>query len=110
MIQYPILNMNATGKRIKKLRMDRQISVMDICEYMGFENPQAVYKWQRGETLPSVDNLFALSRLFDTTVDDILCEKEEVCASSFSFRCIKKRTLDYYIELFLNLRFNDVMG
>ena len=44
----------------------------DIARFMGFESAQAVYKWQRGESLPTVDNLYALSRLFDTTVDDIL--------------------------------------
>lgn len=39
---------------------------------MGFESEQAVYKWQRGDSLPTVDNLYALSRLFGTSVDDIL--------------------------------------
>lgn len=66
--------MQATGNRIKEIRMEKHISVNEICEYMGFENPQAVYKWQRGESLPSVDNLFALSRLFDTSMENILCE------------------------------------
>ena len=45
---------------------------MFIVSFMGFESQQAVYKWQRGESLPSVDNLYALSRLFGTTMDDIL--------------------------------------
>ena len=86
---YPVLDPQATGQRIKKLRMEKHISVADICEYMGFENPQAVYKWQRGDSLPSVDNLYALSRLFETTMDNILCEREEACASSFCFGCFK---------------------
>ena len=80
---YPILDLQATGQQIKKLRVEKQISVNDICDYMGFENPQAVYKWQRGESLPTVDNLYALSRLFETPIDDILCEREEAQASSF---------------------------
>ncbi len=46
--------------------------VDDIVSFMGFESQQAVYKWQRGESLPNVDNLYALSRLFGTTRDDIL--------------------------------------
>lgn len=81
---YPILDLQATGRQIKRIRMEKQISVIDICEYMGFENPQAVYKWQRGESLPTVDNLFALSRLFETPIDNILCEKKEAQAS-FSY-------------------------
>ncbi len=88
---YPVLDPQATGRRIKEIRTRKHISVNDICEYMGFENPQAVYKWQRGETLPSVDNLYALSRLFDTSIDNILCEREEACASSFCiYECIFK--------------------
>lgn len=86
MKNYPILDLQATGEQIKKLRVQKRMSVTDICEYMGFENPQAVYKWQRGESLPTVDNLFALSRLFDTPIDNILCEKKEAQAS---FSCGK---------------------
>ena len=85
MNEYPILDMEATGRQIKMLRLEKHLSVMDICEYMGFENPQAVYKWQRGETLPSVDNLFALSRLLGTTVDNLLFEKEASASFSLSY-------------------------
>ena len=80
---YPVLDLQATGERIKKLRMERRMSVTDICNYMGFENPQAVYKWQRGETLPTVDNLFALSHLFETPMENILCSKESRERDSF---------------------------
>lgn len=83
MKNYPILDLQATGEQIKRLRVEKRMSVTDICEYMGFENPQAVYKWQRGESLPTVDNLFALSRLFETPIDNILCEKE--AEASFYF-------------------------
>ena len=76
MIPFPIIDLCATGNRIKELRKQNNISVKEISEYMGFENPQAVYKWQRGEFLPSVDNLYALSRLFGTTMEEILCQRE----------------------------------
>ena len=49
---------------------------------MGFESDQAVYKWQRGDSLPTVDNLYALSRLFSTSVDDILRGSREKDESS----------------------------
>lgn len=81
MREFPVLDLKATGKRIKELRLEKHISVNDICVYMGFENPQAVYKWQRGESLPTVDNLYALSKLFDTSIESILCEKKEASAS-----------------------------
>ena len=57
--------------------MEKQLSVRDISCYMGFTEPQAVYKWQRGESLPTIDNLYALSKLFDTSMDNIVRGREE---------------------------------
>ena len=74
---YPVLDVIATGARIKELRKMHHLRVEDVAHYMGFESPQAVYKWQRGDSLPTVDNLYALSRLFDTSVDDILRGNKE---------------------------------
>ncbi len=71
-MEYPVLDAKATGTRIKELRMEHHLKVEEIAQFMGFESEQAVYKWQRGDSLPTVDNLYALSRLFDTSVDDIL--------------------------------------
>lgn len=82
MNSYPMINMKETGKRIKDLRKENKLKVDDIVEYMGFESQQAVYKWQRGESLPTVDNLYALSRLFGTTMDEILVGSEEETSSS----------------------------
>lgn len=71
-MNYPVLDAKATGARIKELRRIHHLKVEDIAQFMGFETGQAVYKWQRGDSIPTVDNLYALSVLFETTVDDIL--------------------------------------
>ncbi|MBQ7774690.1 MAG: helix-turn-helix transcriptional regulator [Lachnospiraceae bacterium] len=71
-MNYPVIDVKATGKRIKELRLQKKLKVEDVSRFMGFESEQAVYKWQRGDSLPAVDNLYALSRLFETSVDDIL--------------------------------------
>ena len=76
MNNYPTIDMAATGNRIRTLRKENHIKVDDIVSFMGFESQQAVYKWQRGESLPTVDNLYALSHLFGTTIDDILVGDE----------------------------------
>lgn len=76
-MNYPVLDIKATGERINQLRKDNNLRVTDVAEYMGFESTQAVYKWQRGESLPTVDNLYALSRLLHTSVDDILIGEKE---------------------------------
>lgn len=87
-MNYPVLDLKATGERINQLRKDNNLRVIDVAEYMGFESTQAVYKWQRGESLPTVDNLYALSRLLHTSVDDILIgekERDDEPSLSFSF-------------------------
>lgn len=61
-----------TGKRIQELRKAQGLRVTDISDYMGFLDPQAVYKWLRGESLPTLRNMYQLSQLFGTTIDDII--------------------------------------
>ena len=50
------------------------MTVRDLQSYFGFEEPQAIYKWQRGQSLPTVDNLYALGALLDVTMDEILVQ------------------------------------
>lgn len=76
-MNYPVLDAKATGARIKELRKEHHLKVEDVARFMGFESEQAVYKWQRGDSLPTVDNLYALSRLFGTSVDEILIGRKE---------------------------------
>lgn len=72
MIKYPSINLAATGSRIVSLRKAHGMSVSQLQRFFGFEHPQAIYKWQRGECLPSIDNLYAMSRLFGVSMNDIL--------------------------------------
>ena len=72
MFNIPTVNIKATGENIVKLRKDAGLSVRDIQNACGFGTPQAVYKWQQGLTLPTVDNLLVLSYLFGVTIDEII--------------------------------------
>ena len=69
---FPVIDMVATGKNIVRLRKESGLSVADLQEYFGFEAPQAIYKWQKGISLPSTDNLLALGRLLDVAMEEIL--------------------------------------
>ncbi len=62
----------ATGQHIKEMLCDNGYTVKDIQNAMGFENPQAIYKWISGKSLPSIDNFIILSRLLHTSIEDIL--------------------------------------
>ena len=69
---FPVIDPVATGRNIVRLRTERGMTVRDLQEYFGFEEPQAIYKWQRGKSLPNVDNLYALGRLLGVPMEQIL--------------------------------------
>ena len=69
---YVSIQQKETGNRIKSLLKQNGYTVKDIQGAMGFENPQAVYKWLSGRSLPSIDNFIILSRLLHTSIEDIL--------------------------------------
>ena len=71
-IRFPVIDMAATGANIARLRQERGLTVRDLQQFFGFEEPQAIYKWQRGKSLPNVDNLYALSALFRVPMNEIL--------------------------------------
>lgn len=74
---FPTINPKATGNRIKELRKENHFTVQYIADFLDLAAPQAVYRWQRGETLPTLDNLVALSYLFGVSMDDIVCRNDE---------------------------------
>jgi len=69
---FPTINLIKTGENILALRLQKGLSVRALQQMLGFATPQAIYKWQQGLTLPSVDNLVALSAILDTPIDKIL--------------------------------------
>ena len=72
MMTFPMVDMRQTGQNIMILRQQRGISVRELQSMLGFATPQAIYKWQHGATLPTVDNLVALSSIFEVPVEAIL--------------------------------------
>lgn len=72
---FPVIDLAATGKNIIRLRKERGLTVRDLQAYFGFEEPQAIYKWQQGKSLPSVDNLYALGALLGVSMDEILVSR-----------------------------------
>ena len=77
---YLSIQQKETGKQIKKLLMENGYTVKDVQNAMGFENPQAIYKWISGRSLPSLDNFVILSRLLHTSIEDILVVDGDIFA------------------------------
>lgn len=72
MMTYPVIDLAETGRSIERHRRQAGLSVRDLQDYFGFEYPQAIYKWQHGDCLPSVDNLLALARVLKVRMEDLL--------------------------------------
>ena len=68
----PTIDMVATGKNIERLRNEAGLSVRDLQDVFGFSTPQAIYKWQHGTAMPTIDNLVILAALLKVKIDDIL--------------------------------------
>ncbi len=73
---YITIEPEQTGRNIRRLMDLSGVSVRDVQAACGFEQPQAVYKWLHGQSLPSIDNLLILSRVLHTTMEGILVTSE----------------------------------
>ena len=72
MFAIPAIDMAKTGQNIVILRKRAGLSVRDLQDVFGFATPQAIYKWQKGIALPTIDNLVVLAALLDVPIDDII--------------------------------------
>jgi DNA-binding transcriptional regulator YiaG len=68
----PTIDMISTGQMIVRLRKAAGMSVKDLQMIFGFSTPQAIYKWQQGVAMPTIDNLVVLSVVFGVAIDDII--------------------------------------
>ena len=80
MYAMPTIDMVATGKNIERLRRNAGISVRDLQNVFGFGTPQAIYKWQHGTAMPTIDNLVVLADVLQVRIDDILVVERNVQA------------------------------
>ena len=72
MFTIPAIDMAKTGQNILDLRKQAGLSVKDLQDAFGFATPQAIYKWQQGLALPTIDNLVVLAALLGVSINDII--------------------------------------
>ena len=75
---FPTIDLMRTGANIVRLRKAAGLTVHDPQMVFGFNSPQAIYKWQNGAALPTVDNLIVLAALLHVRIDDILITDDAV--------------------------------
>lgn len=78
MFTMPTIDMVGTGKKIADLRKSAGMTVKDLQDIFGFATPNAIYKWQHGTAMPTLDNLVILAAVFDVAIDDIIVVASDV--------------------------------
>ena len=68
----PVIDLARTGKNIQRIAQENGYSADRIKDMLGISDRSNVYKWFRGEVLPTVDNLLALSILFGVTINEMI--------------------------------------
>ena len=62
---------------LKKLRKERGMTQRALAEVCGYSE-KAVSKWEHGESVPSIDILFILARVFSISVDELFADEKTV--------------------------------
>ncbi len=65
------MNMNIISKYLQLLRKSNNYTQDDLAEKLGISR-QAVSKWETGMTIPDLEVLLKISKIYDITINDIL--------------------------------------
>lgn len=87
---YKPINMQATGQRIREIRKARNFTLEELSEFLGI-SPQAISKWQRGDALPSIDNLMVLCDIFQTHVEDLIVRGDDRSSLFYAISSVMAR-------------------
>ena len=92
---FPIIDRKRTGIRLRRVMDERGLSVKDVQQYLELGSVQSVYHWLNGLSMPTIDNLYALSELFQMPIDDLVCgNRDNVLAYKSESQC--ERISAYY--------------
>jgi transcriptional regulator with XRE-family HTH domain len=70
--QKPVLDLEATGSKIKTIMKQRGVTPRQLQLIMDFPYVQTIYNWFAGKNMPTLDNLVVLAQLLDVTMDDLI--------------------------------------
>ena len=71
----PVLDLDATGAKIKTLMKQRGITPRQLQLILNFPYVQTVYNWFAGKNMPTLDNLVVLAKVLNVAMDDIVVTK-----------------------------------
>lgn len=62
--------------RIRDLMDQRGVTVKMVAAHLGLASGNAVYKWERGQCLPTIDSMVMLTDILECSLDDLIAIKE----------------------------------
>ena len=68
----PVLDLAATGAKIKTVMKDKGISARELQIIMDFPYVQTIYNWFAGKNMPTIDNLVVLAKILAVPMDDLV--------------------------------------
>ena len=74
-MDYPVIDPVGPGTNIKLLIKNSGNTITGIDRMLGIADMSTMYKWLRGDALPGIDNMLALSILLNVSINDILVTK-----------------------------------
>ncbi len=95
----PLINKRETGTNLRRIMDARGITVRDVQQYLGLGSVQSIYHWLNGISMPTIDNLYALSELFQMPVDEMICgSRPPVMKRTIKTQTDQDRRLYAYFE------------
>ena len=68
----PVLDLAATGAKIKTIMKDKGITARELQIIMDFPYVQTIYNWFAGKNMPTIDNLVVLAKILAIPMDDLV--------------------------------------
>jgi transcriptional regulator with XRE-family HTH domain len=96
---FPTTNVKKTGANLRRIMNKCGITAKDVKEYLNLASVQSVYYWWNGTNMPTIDNLYALSQLLRTPIDEILCgNRKAILPEPIVLKSSRERRLYVYYK------------
>lgn len=76
-----LLDLLQIGKKLSELRQIKELTQDELAETL-FVSHQAISKWERGLTLPSIDNLCYMMEFYSVSLEELLCLESKKISSN----------------------------
>ncbi|MCI9127807.1 MAG: helix-turn-helix transcriptional regulator [Eubacterium sp.] len=75
-VAYTQIDIVLTGRKIHSVLLENGCKVRQLQEILKLSCPQPIYRWINGKTLPTVDNLYMMHRVFGMHMEDMLVARD----------------------------------